>query len=374
MQVTFTNRQITFVIFGALVGYGIMSLPHTLAQEVGTGSWISILIGTLAAVIVTLVITYLNYANKEQTIVQYSRTLVGNTVSNVFMVIYVLYFFIFLSMVLRLAGETIQFTVLPETPYWTICLALILLVGYTLLKGIKTIVKICVSLGILTLFVAITAHSLVYTQGDILNIQPLIPPFGAMDYLKASIQTVLPFMGIELLLLFPFGKSNGKKIFWVTSLTVLCIGLFYIFVVYSCFSIMGESSLVYYRDSILSTIRRIKIEQLEIFKRLDGIVIVGWIFAVYSTLILFGYGAAKITDALIKSPKPYSYNVVVLSLCLLAFIVAVIPPSFELADQILEYSYYLAILTAVLIPLTLIIATKIKQHGKKNENSNKENA
>ncbi len=369
MGTTFTNRQLSFAILGALVGYGIMRLPNHLAQTSGTGSWLSILVGTATAIFFTLGITYLNHVHCEKTLGEYSAMLVGKGWSKVFMSVYVLYFFIFLAMILRLSSEVIQQTVLYETPYWAIMLALISLVAYTLLKGIKTIIKICVLLGILTLFVAVVAHSLVYTQGDWLNVLPLLPAKPASDYLMGAIHTVLPLLGIEILLVIPFGKKNGKKVFWYTSLTVLFIGLFYIFVVYSCLAVMGEGSLIYYSDAILSTIRHIKIEQLEFFKRLDGIVLIGWVFSVYTSLSLFGYGAATLVNGLIPKPKPNSYNITVLSVCLLSFIGALIPESFAIADKVFEYATFIAVLTVFLIPLILIIATKAKGYGKKNENA-----
>ena len=66
-----TNKQIAFVIFGALIGYGVMVLPKQVAENAGTGGWVSILLATVVAVLLTYVITYLGYHHKNKTLYRY---------------------------------------------------------------------------------------------------------------------------------------------------------------------------------------------------------------------------------------------------------------------------------------------------------------
>ncbi len=40
MKETLTNKQIAFVIFQIVVGYGIVGLPKKIAELGGTGGWI----------------------------------------------------------------------------------------------------------------------------------------------------------------------------------------------------------------------------------------------------------------------------------------------------------------------------------------------
>ncbi len=362
MQTTFTNRQISFVLFGAIIGYGVMGMPKTMVEAAGTGCWISIAIGTLVAALVVLGLTYLNYVHKGKTICEYSEELTGKTVSVIIRCIYVLFFFVLLTLVIRLSSEIVKYTILLKTPIWAISLALTLLTVYTLMKGIKTIVRICVFLGVVVLFVALASHIVVSTQGEWINLQPIMGSEPFMAYVKGAAKTALPFFGIELLLVVPFGKDNNKKVFLYTTLTVIAIGLFYIFVVYSCLSVMGEGSIVYYRDAVLATIRRVKFEQLEFLKRLDGIAIVAWIFAVYCSVCLLAYGASKMIGSMIKKPH---HNLTVLIVGALAYIAGVSINSYEFAIKLFEYCSYAGIATAFAIPLMLIIMTKVKGYDKK---------
>ena len=75
MQVSFTNKQISFVLFGIIVGFGVMSLPSVVVQDAGTGYWISVLLATLVATLITLFITYLGLTYKNKTIYEYGNML-----------------------------------------------------------------------------------------------------------------------------------------------------------------------------------------------------------------------------------------------------------------------------------------------------------
>lgn len=368
MQMAFTNKQISFILFGTIVGFGVMGMPSVAAQDVGTGYWISILAATAVAILVTLGITYLGYTYKGRVIYEYGDSLVGKPINIAFMVCYIVYFFVALTIITRISSAVIRYTILHETPIWALNLTLLAVVAYTISKGIKTLVKMAVLFGIAVIFVALTSHLLVFSQGETLHLQPLIAPVGIDSYLKSTLKMLLPFLGMEILLIIPFGQKNNKKIFLYTSLTILFIGLFYIFVVMTCISVMGADTIIYYRDSILATIRRIQIDQLGILKRLDGLAMIGWVMAIYISLSLLAYGSVSIISKIcpgrsINTPK---YNIIVIATCMAAFIGSLILPSCEIAYDILNYNAMLGILTVVIIPVLYIIMTKVKGYDKKN--------
>lgn len=366
MKESITNKQYIFVLFGALVGYGIMGLPKVLAEEAETGAWISIIMATIVAVILTLCITYLNYTHKEKTLYEYSELLLGKVLSKIVVIIYIVFFFALFTLIVRLTSEVIKYSILPNTPYWAICLALITLVVFAVSKGMGNVVRLSVLLGIFVMLVAISTHIVVFMEAEAVNLQPVLGTGEVMDYFKGAGMAVLSFIGIEVLLLLPLGKQNDKKIFAYNGITAGVIGLFYIFVVLSCIGVMGVHSIVHYRDALLATIRRVSIEELDFLKRLDGIVIVGWIMAVVTTLSFLGYGVASLTNKFFKDNNR-SYNWVVIIVGILAFIGTIIIPDFEQVREWLNYATYGAAFTAAFIPILLSIITRAKGYGKIKE-------
>lgn len=58
MNQPITNRQIAFMIFAVVVGYGIVNLPNKAAAEAGTGAWIPLVINTVIIALFTYFISY----------------------------------------------------------------------------------------------------------------------------------------------------------------------------------------------------------------------------------------------------------------------------------------------------------------------------
>jgi len=361
MNQSLKNRQVAFILFSTIVGYGIMSLPKEAAESAGTGSWITLLISTAIAIIFTYIVTYLGYIHKNKTIYEYSELLVGKFLTSIFIIIYIIYFFMVFTMITRMSSEVIKLSVLIKTPVCVLCFLFIFVTYYAVTKGLKVIARLSEIYGFFIIVAYITIFFLISTQGDFINLRPFLGSENIITYLKATSVTVIPFVGIALITTIPFSIKNNKKIFIYTASIIGVIGFLYIFVVESCISVMGVEGIVYYKDSLLSTIRRIDIKWLQFLSRLDGLFLIAWIAAVYCTIVNFAYGT---TFFLSKLFKKIAFNRLVLLLMALSFIVSQAPKTVDETNRILTYSSYLGILTIAVIPITLLIITKVKENNK----------
>ncbi|WP_432405206.1 GerAB/ArcD/ProY family transporter [Wukongibacter sp. M2B1] len=353
------NRQIAFILFNSIVGYGVMNLPKNTAEKVGTGSWITLLISTAIVIAFTYLLIYLGYTHKNKTIYEYSELLVGKFITSIFMTIYIIYFFIIFSMITRLSCEVIKLSVLIKTPIWILCSLFLLVAYYALVNKLKIIARICEIYGFFIIIAYLIIFFLISTQGSLINVRPLLGSENIGTYFKAISVTTIPFLGIALLVTIPINKkTNNKKIFMYTASIIAFIGILYIFVVESCISVMGVAGIVYYKDSLLATIRRIDISWLQFLSRLDGLFLVAWIMAVSCTIITFAYGT---TFLLSKYFKNIHFSVIAFIVMSLAFIMSLIPKTIDNASKILLYISYLGIFTIGVIPMILLIVTKIKK-------------
>ena len=80
---------------------------------------------------------------------------------------------------------------------------------------------------------------------------------------------IFPFLGIEVLLIIPFTRQNGKKSIRTAFFTVLAIGLFYILVVESCIMKVGINDIINYTDPLIVAIRDTAPRRMQFFSRLD---------------------------------------------------------------------------------------------------------
>lgn len=363
MKESLTNRQIAFIIFGFIVGYGVLGLPKNITESAGTGGWVSLLIATIITLLFTYILTYLSYVFDDKTIFEYSQTLVGKTITYIFMVVYSVYFFMIFTMVTRISSETIKLTILVKTPVWALSLVFFIVVYYAVIKELRVIGRICEIYGLIIIITAIIIYFLIFSQGKLVNIKPFFVMKDIPIYFKSTLSAIFPFIGFEILIIIPFNrKENNKKIFKYTTLMVSFIGLLYILVVEACVSVMGVDGIIHYKDALYATIRRVDIQSLQFLRRLDSIFLIAWIMSIFTTITLAAYGCIFILSKLLNKIK---FNILAFFVIILSFLVSMVPKTTDEIQKVLDYTGYGVFLTGALIPVILLIITKVKKYDKK---------
>lgn len=364
MKETLTNRQIALMVFGAIVAYGIISLPKEIAEAAATGGWIPLLVTTVIAVAAGYMFTYLGFIHTEKTIYEYSILLTGKAIGNLLIFIYIIYFFSLFTMESRISCEIISLAILVKTPPSILVLVLLSVSFYGVTKKLKGIGIICELYGIIVIIFGLIINILILTQGNLINLRPFIPPLGITTYLKAIPKSIFALLiGVEVIALIPFHKKqNDKKVFWYVTLMITFIGFLYILAYESCISVLGVQNIIYYDDALLATIRRINIEPLEFLSRLDGLFIFAWIITIFTTVLIYTHATVFLLS---KWFKKVSYNKLAFVVAASGFFISMLPRTMEDVKEIIRYIGYYSILTVIVIPLILIIITKVKKYDKK---------
>jgi len=356
---TLTNRQIAFILFGATVGYGVISLPKNLGEKAGTGGWIVILIATSIIIVFGYIFTYLGHTFRNKTIVEYMPLITGNFISHLLLIIIIIYEIVAYSLVTRLTSETIKLTTLLNTPVWALAVFILMVAFFSLTKSIRTLARVSEIFGMMIIISGIAIFIAVFTQGDLTNIKPIFE-FSDIDYIGALSTIAFSLVGIDILAVIPMNTKN-KKLFKYILFILLVIALMYILIFESCLSVMGIDSIVHYDEALFATIRRIEIQALQFLKRLDGIFIIAWLFAIYLTILLEAYVAIYLISKLVKGHKK---NIILLIVFFLSLIICLTPPNIKMTKAMLQYVGYLGVFINVIIPLFLFILVLIKKHKK----------
>lgn len=354
-----TNRQIAFLLFGALVGYGTIGLPKVIAENAGTGGWIVLILSTLLAIIITYIITSLNSYHKNKTIFEYSKLLTGKFIGTFIILIYFLYFFMIFSIEIRIVTEKIKLAILPKTPLWATSLLFCLTTFYITIKRLRVIARICVLYGFIIILSLLLIHFFMFSQGHLINLRPFIGDGNISTYIKALPKVIVPFLGVEALVIVPFHSKNNKKVFKYTILMTAFIGILYILIAESCISVIGVAGIINYEDALIATIRRIDVEFLQFFRRLDGLFLIAWIMSIFCTISIFSYSSVFLLSKFIKN---INFNLLAFFTIAVACIVARIPRTMEQVKKIFDYISYLGTIASVVIPTILLIITKVKKY------------
>lgn len=356
-----TNRQISLMLYCIIVGYGVIELPKSVAESAGTGGWFSLLISGIIFIFITYIITFLQYVYQGKTLYEYSELLVGKYITYVFLIISILYFFIYFTMVTRVYAETIKIIILNKTPVIFISTLLYIVVFYALIKGINVIGRVCEVYAFINIVGFLFVNFLLCTKGRLVNIRPLFVVGDLMSYLKAIPKTILPYLGMEMLLFIPISRTNNKNIFKYTMSMVAFIVILYIFVVESNLSVVGVNTVITLNATVFTIVRGVDIYSLEFLRRLDGIYVIYWSMNIVCAICLWGYGVIVFTNKIFKNIK---YKLLVIIVMLLSFIVSQIPKTKDQVELILKYASYSGILVFGVMPFILFIITKVKKYDK----------
>lgn len=358
-----TNRQIAFFIFFTIAGYTVIELPKIMAESAGTGAWFVLMLASVLFLLPVLVITYLNNTFKDKTWFEYSKMLVGRIISYIFLVIYLFYTIGVFAFINRVSSEVIRIDFLRNASTWQISFLMIIIICYALSKGFTNLLRLFEFYGVIILVIVVIIHTVMFTQGKLIDLQPFFRTSQFGNYLMAVPNTMMPYLGFEMILLIPFTKKN-KKVYLSTLLPVLAVGFTYIIIVESVISVIGIDDVVNYTDSLVVAIRRIDIRSLQFLQRFDSLFVVAWFMAGFCTSSAYAYGALYCMKKLLPKAKTF---ILLVALGVLSFVIGAIPGSHKDAGEaLIKVDIYLGLFVAILMPMIFLITAKVKKNGEKN--------
>lgn len=361
MKKFISNRQIFMALYCIISGYDAINLPQRVARSAGTGGWVSLIITTVLFIFITYVITYLQYVYEEKTLYEYSQQLIGKFLTYILVALYIIYFFVFLTMIIRMYCDSIRLTILTKTPVIYMCLLVYIVVCYALLKGLNAIARLCEIYGLISIINIIIISSILCTQGQIVNIRPLFVTNNIMIYLKAVFKMILPFLGIETMLVIPISRSINKNIFKYTMILMGFMGILFIYIVEAAFSVGGVSLLIDSKVALFAIARGVDVPFLEFLRRPDGIYIIVWTMSAVCATSMLGYGTITFINKIFKNIK-YKYIVIITTT--VSFIASQLPKTMDQVELILDFNTDLGLVLILIIPCILLLITKVKKYDK----------
>jgi len=206
-----TTNQTMAIIVGSMIGIGILSLPTDLTKIAENDGWIAVVIGSLYPFYIVLcaILIFKDNSYHNTNIVEISKNYFGKILGSVFSFVFAFQFFIYMIITTASMSNLLRVHLVLFLEQYKLAIPILLISVYAASKGIK-------ALGIINQIIFYTAIPLILItflaikRGNILNIQPILgAPFSSI--LKASIETVYSFLGIEFIfLIVPLMKYKNK--------------------------------------------------------------------------------------------------------------------------------------------------------------------
>ncbi len=355
-----TNRQIFFFLILTLTTYTLINIPKVMAQHAGRAAWPPILLASVIFALFAVIIVRLGIKFPGKMLFDYSQEIVGKFLAYVLSIYFVLYFLtvsIFLNIQL---ASVLKAEFFPKTPTWATLVAGMAVFGCIAYKGVNSIARFFEIIGPVFLFTAISVHLIMMTQGNLSSILPLFQPSQILKYVTAAKETILSFLGIELLMVIPLASENSRKTTRTVFFSLLFIGLFYMLVVETSIAILGYNDIQNYNYAVIEAIKLIDNPVLERFDILYLTVgfagLIAGVSAVYLGLVEY---VCKIF------PK-MNRKIVVLLCGVLIVVISLIGQAAKDSETFFEGVIPVAgLVSAFLIPALLLLIAKVRHLGQK---------
>jgi spore germination protein len=355
-----TPIQLTAIIVSTILGVALLSLPRWVVQGAGLGAPFASIVGTFVAFIGLLAVVLLGKRFPKQTIIGYSETILGKTLGRIFSTLIIIFFAALMGFETRSFSEVVAGSLLPNTPLYVAIFFMIFLCATTGFQSVATFAYIhffympLIILPIAIVLIPAFRDIEVYHLTPILGNNPTFKEFmsGGLVVTKA----ILNFFVIAMVI--PFMKEPKKCVksgvwgFWIGS-------FFVIFIITMNLAVFGEEEIKQMVWPTLILGRMVQVP-MEILARIDAILLISWIYGVFTTLLSHYFFFVRGVGDLFRY---YNYRMISFIGFPIMFIIALVPQDiYQMYDYILELTLYGIFLT-IFYPVLLLLVAKIRKKG-----------
>lgn len=352
-----------FILFLTLTAVTIIGLPKIMAGSAGNGAWFTLIVTSIIYAAAAYLIATLSKMHGGEVMYDYSARLIGKVGAYALGIYYFLYFLCISSFLCATMSNILVSNFFPHTPAWAIIVISLPFYAHSAYQGVTNVARLCKIFGIVFAVSAIGAHGIMILQGTREYVLPLFVPADTGRYLKAILNAMPSFVGVEILALLPIAEKDQKSAPRVAFFAVLAIGLLYVLTVEGDIMMVGMNEVTNENNAMISAIRQLELPFLDFFERLD---------ILYLTAGFMGLFAAKtivITAALEFACKllPRANRALAVT-CISAAVFAMDLVLLQLnaMGRLFElFALTAGNVAALVIPVALLVLTKVKQHANK---------
>ncbi|MGE6753576.1 GerAB/ArcD/ProY family transporter [Rossellomorea sp. NPDC071047] len=339
-----------------------------LAIDAKQDAWLAILIGMVVSFVLLLVYHKLYWYYPDLLPTEYMQKILGKVLGTVVAFLYLFFFMYDASRVLRDFGEMLLTFAYPETPLFIANALLMLVIIYTVHKGIEVIGRSGELLFMLMFILSVVGFILIVSSGliDLTNLQPVLEE-GIAPVLKVVFtQTIyFPFTeAIVFTMILPY-MNNPKKV----KLTMICAtglsGINLILTMLINISVLGVGLTARSQFPLLSTVQTIQVA--DFLERLDVFFMLALVIGIFFKISVLFYAAVIGSASLfkVKSPSRLSYPLGLVVLFMSMTIASNFQEHIHEGLKVVMFILHIPLFT--IIPLFLLLVAFLKNRKKKRE-------
>ena len=353
-----TERQFAALIANTMIGVGILTLPRTAAQSVGTGGISGIILAGFFSLISLLIILKLGLVFPDKTIVEFLPEVIGKYPGNFFSLLIIIYWFFISALALRVFSELLLSAIFDKTPLNVLILTMLLTMLFFLRHDVQVIARINEIYLFFIIFTAILGISLVYKKIEYINLFPFLGDKGISGLFKGSFNLLFAYLGFEISsVLIP--SITTKKLTYNYGVKGFLIPfILYVLVVFAGIGVFSAEELI---NMTWPTMELVKVTNIPgiVFERLEALFISFWVLAVFTTVSNFYYASILSLTQLFKLDD---HKTLLFPLSPLLYIISLSPCSIFRVFAWVDYAGYLGgiIILIYLLVYAIVLFKRLK--------------
>lgn len=359
MELQVSKQQISPLELSALMLTFMMGTSMILPIAYGPGrdSWISVILGTCIAIVITWFYSSLCQSYLGKSIVDIAEIEFGKWIGKIVAIIYAWYALQLGSYVLRNFVDFTNTVLLSRTPVLVIYISMMVIVGWVVFEGLQILSRAAQFFIIFTMLQIILNFSFLLPDMDSQNIIPILNSNWKSIWQGAYEFATIP-LGETILfaMLIPF-INNPSKISKVVLSSVSLVGFFLLITYLTNILVLGDlvSNLSYPSYTVT-----MYISIGDFLERVEPLAFMVWVFGGFAKISVCLLVASLLIGK-ISGTKEYKIFIIPIALLMIELSIFMHPNNTDVSAFAKEVWPWYSIPFQFLIPLILLTYSKIKK-------------
>jgi spore germination protein (amino acid permease) len=206
-----TVSQFALIIFGCIVGVGVLSLPNGVVKIAHQDGWISTLIGGIYPLYVVIIASYIAKKFPNDNILVLSKKYFGGILGSIFNLIFATYFIYTTSMIASYYSNLMRSYMVGFLTSFKLLAIVFICTIYVVSRGLEVIGRISEILFYITI-VLLLSPTMTLQISNMTNINPVFGS-GLIPIVEGGIKSTFSYSGAEIIfLIYPFLKEKKKML------------------------------------------------------------------------------------------------------------------------------------------------------------------
>lgn len=354
-----TSVGLMVLLFSVMIGFGMLRMPYTVVKSAGHNGWLAIIAAGGIVIIGTVLYTYLGQLFPGQTIVGYSKEIVGPFLGGILILIFVIHWLILAAYEVWAMLEFANMYILKGTPDHFLALILLILFVPFYRNGLEPLTRAAIILFIIIIGPIMVLILMGGFVGDYAQIQPIGRFIEAKGFFKAMRGASLPFLGFEIIAIFlPFVKDR-EGILKKNILVIVFITTLYTAITIICIAYFRVGELNRLPWSVIALVRSIDVK-IQILDSLEVLFIGLWALVSFTSFAIVIEASMIALSELFKFREIHFWVVLMMPII---FIIALIRDNIIVGIELIKQTSEISFIYVMVVPLFLLIAAKMRKKG-----------